>query len=408
MKIVMLNDDFPPLARGGAGTVTFNLAVDLKNAGHDVSVITSVRDAAMSGIGDIEGVKVFRLRSVYPKRWQSWLSLRNPQTVGRVERILADLEPDVVHVHNIHQYLSYHCLKLAKRSGAKVFLTAHDVMLFHYGKLSSFIDPAKPACDPHPNYRVAAWRQLREYGTYYNPFRNMAIRRSLKYVDGIFAVSEALKEALEQNGIRGAKVVHNGIDVSRWRRNDQEAAAFIAARGLGGKKIVLCSGRITGLKGRDLLAEAMGIVRKKIPQAVLILGGAKEFSRTPEESAERDGIVLTEWMPQEVMRSALHACSVVVVPSIYLDPFPTATLEAMACGEPVVATCFGGTKEAVDDGKTGWIVNPFDVESMASRIIQLLDDPGEAARMGAAGFEKVKNEFSLEQQVAAMLRRYQG
>ena len=405
MRIVLLNDDFPPNARGGAGVVAFNMARGLKDAGHQVFVITTVRAAEAAGETTIDGIPVFRLQSAYPERWRAYVSLRNPQTVGRVERILDDLKPDIVHAHNLHQYLSYHCLKLAKRAGAKVFLTAHDALLFHYGKLHEFVDADDPACLPHPDYRISAWRQLRAYRSYYNPFRNFFIRRRLKYLDGVFAVSQALKDALEQNGIVGAEVIHNGIDPDFWRSHKHDAAAFVGAHGLRGRKVVLCSGRMNELKGLGHLIEAMRIVKRSVPEAILVVGGGNDAGRRPDGNI--GDAVFTDWMTPEAMRDAIHASAVVAIPSLYLDPFPTAALEAMACGKPVIATCFGGAKEAVVDGLTGTIVNPHDIKTMADKIVELLKDPSLAARLGTAGLARVRSEFSLQRQVLTTLRRYQ-
>ena len=72
MRIAILNDDFPPFIQGGAGTVAFNLAMGLKQAGHEVIVITTVRKAESAGLGKFEGLTVHRLLSDYPERWRSY------------------------------------------------------------------------------------------------------------------------------------------------------------------------------------------------------------------------------------------------------------------------------------------------------------------------------------------------
>lgn len=404
MRIVLLNDDFPPHSRGGAGVVAANLANGLKDAGHQVCVITTVRSAADEGETQINGVRVFRLRATYHERWRAYLSLRNPQVIGRVAKLFAELRPDVVHAHNIHHYLSYHCLKLAKDAGAKVFLTAHDVMLFHYGKLSHFINPADRECPTNPDYSVGAWNQFREYRLRYNPLRNFVIRHYLKKLDGLFAVSDALKEALEQNGIAAASVIHNGIDTDKWSYHQEETAAFKHKYSLNDKKIVLCSGRMKDAKGLGQLLEAMRIVKISASEAILVVGGGKEFAKL--SAAETKDAVFTDWLNPEEMRAVIHASALVAVPSICFDSFPTATLEAMACGKPVVSTCFGGSKEAVVDEVTGCVVNPFNIEDMAQDIVRLLKDHALAERMGSAGQARVRAEFSLQRQVEATLARY--
>lgn len=91
-----------------------------------------------------------------------------------------------------------------------------------------------------------------------------------------------------------------------------------------------------------------------------------------------------------------------VCPSVY-EPLGIVNLEAMACGTAVVASAVGGIPEVVDDGRTGLLV-PYDEahpEAFESGLTQsvnrVLDDAGEAARMGAAGRDRAVREFGWDQ-----------
>ncbi len=90
----------------------------------------------------------------------------------------------------------------------------------------------------------------------------------------------------------------------------------------------------------------------------------------------------------------------VVVPSVYLDPFPTVNLEALACHKSVVATCFGGSPEVIQDGVNGYIVNPLDTEILAAKIADLLLDKQKNQKFGQDGYNLISKEFSLEHQTA--------
>ncbi len=135
MKILILSDGFPPDHIGGAEVIAFNLANSFKELGNHVYIITTVCDKSKAGEFNYQGLKVFRIYANYNERWRVYLSLYNPQTVSRVKKIIKQIRPDVVHAHNIHKYISYYSLRMAKKYSKAVFLTAHDVMLFHYGKL---------------------------------------------------------------------------------------------------------------------------------------------------------------------------------------------------------------------------------------------------------------------------------
>ena len=78
---------------------------------------------------------------------------------------------------------------------------------------------------------------------------------------------------------------------------------------------------------------------------------------------------------------------------------PNASLEAMAEGLPVVATAVGGMSEQVDDRVTGRLVPPADAAALAGALVELAADPALRARMGAAGWERARERFSLERMV---------
>ena len=137
MKILMLQDDFPPQGFGGAEASTFELAQGLQRAGEDVFVVTTCRKKSDEGKTTYQELKVFRIFADYHERYRAYLSLYNPQTVGKVRQLIKEFNPDIVHAHNIHNFLSWHCLKIAKELGKPVFFTARDVMSFSYGKLAT-------------------------------------------------------------------------------------------------------------------------------------------------------------------------------------------------------------------------------------------------------------------------------
>lgn len=383
MKILFLSDDFPPLAFGGAGRAVYNLARSLQGVGHQVFIITTCQEKSKEGREDYEGLNVFRIYSNFHERWRAHLGIYNPRTVGWVRRFVKEIKPDVVHAHNIHCHLSYHCLKVAKNHSRAVFLTAHDVAMFNYEKLATkrYIENL----DCHTTWLD----HLEQAQKRYNPLRNIIIRYYLKYVDKAFAVSHALKDALSQNGISDIEVIHNGIDVGNWGVDPKLVEEFRKKHDLQDKKVIFFGGRISALKGLEKINQAIARVKKEIPEAFLFIIGRG-----------------TKWLTGIDLKAAYAVSEVVVTPSIYLDPFPTINLEAMALRRPVVATCYGGSGELVRDGVTGFIVNPANTELMAEKIIDLLRNPQKAKQFGEAGFERVKKEFSLDQQVAKTISWY--
>jgi len=401
MKILFLSDDFPPNSLGGAGIVAHNLAKAIKELGHDVYVVSATQDRSGEGSYVQDGLKVCKIYSEYHRRWRAYRSLYNPYTVKKVRKVIADIKPDVVHAHNIHSHLSYYCLKIAKLAGASVFLTAHDVMLFNYGKIKI---PAEATCENYFDYcGSSAWGQIKEYKKRYNPVRNLIIKRYLqKYVNKIIAVSDALKRVLVLNGITNMVVIHNGIDVNAQEVDLGAVLNFKKINNLENKKIILFGGRISEDKGINQAMESLQLILKEVPDALLLIAGS-DGSGINKTTLP---IKFMGWLGQEDMKIAIAASDVVLVPSICFDTFGMIVLEAMAARKPVVATCFGGTPEIVIGGETGHIVNPYDIETTTDKIADLLKNTGEAESFGRKGYERAKNDFSLKQQAEKYLELY--
>ena len=95
----------------------------------------------------------------------------------------------------------------------------------------------------------------------------------------------------------------------------------------------------------------------------------------------------------------LRLMDVVVLPSLQ-ESFPRVPLEAMAMGVPVVATTVGGIPESVSDGETGILVPPGDGAAIRDALVRLVDDPALRKRMGETGRRRVREQFSIEANIA--------
>ncbi|MEK7590056.1 MAG: glycosyltransferase family 4 protein [Patescibacteria group bacterium] len=422
MKILILQDDFPPKSFGGAENIVFNLVKKLKKRGEDVLVVTTTQNKNEEGKIEYEGLKIHRIYSDYHSRWRAYISLYNPYVIQKVKKIISDFNPDVIHANNIHYHISYSALKIAKNSGVKVILTTHDAMLFHYWKFTEYINPKDTACDLNFNYKISPWTQLKVHKRRYNPFRNIIIRYYLRYCDNIYAVSNELKKALEQNKIKNVEVIHNGIDTNIWTPQ-------VAVKGLsswnkvdGGetlksnfnltdKKIVLQVGKSGWRKGSVQIIKIMNTVKDFIPQSVLVIASKRDaYEEEMRRIADKFGveIVFTGWLDESDLRAMYSISDVVVFPSVCFDTFGMVNIEAMAMEKPVVATCFGGSREIVEDGVTGYIRNPYDTNSFAQAIIGLLEFPEKAREFGKNGRMRVVNNFTLEKQVEKYMSIYEN
>ena len=408
MRILFLQDKFPPENQGGAGRVAFDLAYCMQKLGHQIYIITTVQSKDVVSSVDYNGLKIFKIYANYHGRWRSYLSLYNPQTINQVEKIVKQINPDIIHCHNIHYYLSYHCLKVVRKYCNKVFLTAHDAMLFHYGKLVEFIDKDNLEIPLKFNYKISFLKQIKRFKKRYNPFRNIIIKKYLKYVNKIFAVSYTLKDALNQNGIKNVDVIYNGININDWQEDINKVKKFKKKYNLKNKNIIFFGGRLNHWKGGSEIIQAMEKVILKIPETILLIAGKKNeytFEMLKLAKKKNISVIITGWLEKEEIKFAYYSSDLVVTPSICLDTFNLVNLEAMACKKPVITTCFGGAIEVVINNKTGYVINPLNINMMSEKMIYLLENKEKAKKLGEEGYNRAK-EFSLLKQAEKYLKYF--
>jgi len=167
---------------------------------------------------------------------------------------------------------------------------------------------------------------------------------------------------------------------------------------------ILFVGRVTPIKGVHVLIKAFSDIRVRFPQARLIIVGSSFFGeaiKTPYELelvrlAEPLGeaIVFTGYVPQAMLRSLYSACDVVVVPSIWQEPFGLVVLEAMASGTCVVASAVGGLPEIIEHRRTGILIPAGEPDALASAVCEVLADPAFKRRLEEAARTAVEHRFT--------------
>lgn len=102
----------------------------------------------------------------------------------------------------------------------------------------------------------------------------------------------------------------------------------------------------------------------------------------------------TGWVSQEDLPDHYRAADIVVVPTVAQEGLSRTSVEAMACGKPVVASRIGGLPFTVTDGATGLLTVPGDPADLAAKIGTLLDDPTLRRRLGTAGRKRFEEEYA--------------
>lgn len=171
---------------------------------------------------------------------------------------------------------------------------------------------------------------------------------------------------------------------------------------------VLSLGRLGRRKGSYDLLQAAARVAPLVSALELRLGGDGELDAVRERAAQlgiASQLNLLGWVGAEGRQQQLALASLYALPS-YHEGLPMSVLEAMAAGLPVLATPVGGIPEAVADGVEGFLVAPGDVDALAARLAQLLEDDALAQRMGEAARRKVETTFSSDAVLPQVERLY--
>jgi len=410
MRILFLNDLHDPRI-GSSIRQMYQLGAHLRGLGHETALVTTVADRAQATPTEIEGMTTFRLWSDASARFRAWTSLDNPAVREPYARVLSEWRPDVVHAHLIHGQLGYATLTCAREVGAGVVFTAHDVMTFCYQKLTCF------------HGGEAQGGALRDYAAYwqkcipcqrlrYNPWRNARIRSVLaRDVHRFTVVSDELGAVIRANRIRVDRTVHNALHEQAVRPSPTQVAAFRARFALEGALVIAIGGRLHEQKGVGQLLKMLKRLQPRFPSLRLLVMGRtevweSEFADRAQALGVADLVVPTGWLEGAELQAAYAATDVFVTPSICFDTFGLVNLEAMEHAKPVVATLFGGSPEVVEDGVTGFVANPFDVEAFAGAIARLLEQPDLRARMGAAGRERLRAHFLIPRMAGEFLEEY--
>lgn len=239
-------------------------------------------------------------------------------------------------------------------------------------------------------------------------------RRSYNLAHGIVVNANAVRDQLIRERVPPAKIttIYNGLDWQRLRPSRTDRRTILEAFGLPiGESVqfvtILANLRST-VKNHEMFLRSAQIARQAVPDVNFIVAGEGDLisdlrALTTELGIEKE----THFIGPCTEVGELLSISSVCVLSSFSEGFANSILEYMAAGKPVVATDVGGAREAVVDGVTGYLVRSNDYEMMAERLTDLLKNRSKATEFGLNGMQRIKENFSLENQLNQTLELYQ-
>jgi glycosyltransferase involved in cell wall biosynthesis len=309
-------------------------------------------------------------------------------------------KPDIVHCHNLHAgYFDLRVLPwLSQR--VPVMLTLQDAWLLSGHCAHSFdCERWKTGCGQCPDLTI--YPAIKRDATANNWRRKKDIyARSRLYVA---TPSQWLMRKVQQSilasAIVEARVIPNGVNLSVFNPADRQAVRAALNLPQDARVFLFVAKGITHNIWKDYqtMRAAIALVAGHIHGRDLLFIALGE--KAPQEQIGRAKVHFVPYQKEPETVAQYYQAADVYVHAARVDTFPNAVLEALACGTPVVATAVGGVPEQVEDGVTGFLTPPRDVEAMAARIEQLLADDELRRKIGVTAAEVARERFNLDRQV---------
>jgi glycosyltransferase involved in cell wall biosynthesis len=383
MRIMIATETYTPSVNGAA-VFSQRLAVGLAGRGHHVAVVAPSPTGHPFTESHESRLTIYRVRSIptpYPSQRCALLTERGARA------LLTAFNPDLLHIQN-HFVLGRIVARAARVRRIPVVGTNH----FMPENILPYIPRVLAALRTSRVLQHWLWRQfVRVYGQ----------------LDAVTVPSHAAAELTRSQGLKvPLHIISNGIDVARF--HPARGQDFPGGDRLAPGPIILYVGRLDPDKGLETPIRALPFVAQHCAAFLVLCGrGVHEsalgfLAKTLSVSAR---VRFPGFVPEDQLPDMYRAATLFVMPSTN-ELQSLATLEAMASGLPVVAARAMALPELVEEGKNGFLFPPGDHLALADRMVCLLSDPPQVARMGQRSRE-VAERHSIDLTLGAFESLYQ-
>jgi len=399
MKIVHFSWEYPPVIYGGLGTFATEITKKQIELEHDVTVFTLNRDNALATSDQIDGVEVYRPKTLDLSKPFYLCADHDLRSWGPYFKFFADV-------------LSYNIMSasqlvnsLVRKNGRSfTIIDAHDWL----GIMGGMV--AKKELNIPLVFHVHSTEVGRSIGRGSHTIKDIEFEGG-QVADCVITVSNAMADELLKLGFPQDKIrpCWNGVDPVKYdpaRVSNEDRLALRRRYGVQDHEtLLLFIGRLVTVKGADKLVRAMPQIIKDFPNTKLLVLGIgdmeNELRSTTDGLGIHDRVIFrTEFVSEEERIRHYAAADIVVLPSLY-EPFGIVCTEAMSMAKPTVVGARGtnGMREQIipsGEKQSGIHVNPFEPKDIAWGIIQVLQLPDKGLQLGKNGRQRVLEEFSWD------------
>jgi len=396
MRILFLTNFYLTDGTGGEEQSCQQVVEGLKQRGHTTLVLTS-----MHGTNNVPLESDGTYRSLYLEvdlvPWRHSITFftsrkaREKHNLHCLERVLEQFEPDIIFIwgmYNLHWSLPV--LAEARYPDKVVYRFATYWPTLPSAHEFYWRAPARKWYSGIPK-RILGPLAL-------TMLANEVQRYPLTFRHAI-CVSAAVREALVEAGVpvSNARIIYTGLDIDRYvssqspqQEQDQQSLKLLYA------------GRLAADKGIDTAIEMMknlvlGQGRREMRLSLAGSGPAEyenHLRSLVEQAGLTDYVSFLGWVPVEEMPRLLRKFDVLLLPSLWAEPFARAVMEGMISGLVVVATPTGGTPEILIDGENGLLFEAGAAEDLAEKVVRLAADPDLRRRLARAGEQTIVERFT--------------
>ena len=226
----------------------------------------------------------------------------------------------------------------------------------------------------------------------------------------IVAISRWSADRVLRSGIPAEKVtiVHEGVELPALPSAQNRAETRSRFGVAPGETLLGCVGALSPDKGQEWVIRALAELRKKFPSTKLLLAGdgpcRERLERLAREVGVADGVIFAGFV-SDVDR-VYSALDVFLLPSLF-EALSNSLMSAMAYGIPSIAFKQGGPAEIIEDGKSGLLVEPGNVESLSAAIAKILDEAAVGSSIAAKGRQRIQQDFSANKMLDGIIGVYE-
>lgn len=250
----------------------------------------------------------------------------------------------------------------------------------------------------------------------YEPLLELIELLNLKAADMIVVVSQAMKDELVGRGIEEDKILvnPNGVEPDRFKP-ETDGSKIRRRYGLDGKTVIGFIGTFGRWHGAEVLAKAIRLVVETNPQVHFLFVGdglmMPEVKWIVVEDIVSEYVTFTGLVPQEDSPEYLAACDILAsphVPNADGSPFfgsPTKLFEYMAMGKAIVASKLDQIGQILEHNRTGWLVEPGNVDSLANGLNYLINNPDLCLRLSKNARKEVVAKYTWQAHTRRIIER---